>query len=185
MPCRVCLFSRCQCRERERLFYIGNSWRSFFSWVFVMGFVIACLNQPGLNWEVVFSFSSLLRWCRHWHTLCWRRKGKKKNPPSAGLRTFSDSSVFLLNMAKLPALPSGRQVFSIPSSSHHSHLLPEFKIVEAVVLNRQQGKAATGLLGSAEHRVCALLQWNPCAASSKDWPRVAPLCLFPRKEGGK
>lgn len=113
------------------------------------------------------------------------KKREKKNPPSAGLRTFSDSSVFLLNMAKLPALPSGRQVFSIPSSSHHSHLLPEFKIVDAVDLNRQQGKAATGLLRSAERRVCASLRQNPCVASSKDWPRVAPLCLFLRKKGGK
>lgn len=68
------------------------------------------------------------------------KKRKKKNPPSAGLRTFSDSSVFLLNMAKLPALPRGRQVFSIPSSSHHSHLLHEFKIIEVVVLNSDGGK---------------------------------------------
>jgi len=56
------------------------------------------------------------------------------------MRTFSDSSVFLLNMAKLPALPRGRQVSGIPSSSHHSHLLHEFNIIEVVILNTDREK---------------------------------------------
>lgn len=39
--------------DRERGSFIleiaGHPFFFFFPWVFVMGFVIACLNQPGLN----------------------------------------------------------------------------------------------------------------------------------------
>lgn len=51
---------------------------------------------------------------------------KKKNPPSAGLRTFSDSSGFLLNMAKLPRFTQRKAGFQ------HSVLVTAFPFAAQV-----------------------------------------------------
>lgn len=140
MPRRACLFSRCQCGERERLFYIGNNWRSFlfFSLGICHGFCY-CLFES--TWSeprggvFLLLISEMVQALAHVVL-----EEKKKILPQQGWGRFQIPVGFYSIWQSCPALPRGKQVFSIPSSSHHSHSLHKFKIIEVGVLNSDREK---------------------------------------------
>lgn len=112
-------------RERGS-FYIGNSWRSFlfFSPGICHGFCYCLFESTWaeLRGGVFLLFISEMVQALAHVVL----EEKKKNPPSAGLRTFSDSSGFLLNMAKLPRFTQRKAGFQ------HSVLITAFSCTAQV-----------------------------------------------------
>lgn len=174
MPCRVCLFSRCQRRERERLFYIGNSWRSllFFFFLGICHRVCYCLFES--TWAELRGAVFVHFWDGAGiGTRCAREeKGKKKSSLSRAEDVFRFQG-FFTQYGKVARFAQRKAGFQ------HSLLVTPFPFAARVShywsgsVEQWRGRRGSGLLRSAEQRVYAWLEWNPYITSSK---RFASCC---------